>query len=85
MVSFFCLGWRYVADGLKKASVVEPIDPFQSGELHGFGVSPRSSSMDDLGLLKAVDRFGESVVIGITDAPDRRLDARLRQPFGIAN
>ena len=41
--------------------------------------------MDDLGLLKAVDRFGESVVLTVADTPDGRLDARLRQPFGIAN
>jgi len=41
--------------------------------------------MNDLGLGKTVDRFSESVVIGITNTPDRRLDARLRQPFAIAN
>lgn len=78
-------GWRYVADGLQKASAVEPVDPFQSGELHGFEVSPRSSPMDDLGLVKTVDRFSESVVIAVANTPDRRLDARFRQPFGIAN
>lgn len=41
--------------------------------------------MDDLGLVEIVDRFGESVVVGIADASNRRLDARLRKPFGIAN
>src|SRR5690606_13594324 len=41
--------------------------------------------MDDLGLVKTVDRFGESIVVTITNASDRRLDACLRQPFGIAN
>lgn len=63
-MSFFGFGWRYIADGLQKATVVEPVDPFQSGELHGFEVPPRSSPMDDLGLVKTIDRFGESV-----DAP----------------
>ena len=65
--------------------VVEPVDPFKRGELYGFEVSLRSSPMDDLGLVKTVDRFGERVVVGIANTPDRRLDARLRQPFGIAN
>jgi len=39
--------------------------------------------MDYFGLVKPVDRFGESVVIGIANAADRRLDACLRQPLGI--
>ena len=85
MVSFFGLGGRNVSDGLQKAAVVEPIDPFERGELHGFEVAPWSSPMDDLGLVKTVDRFGESIVVTITNASDRRLDACLRQPFGIAN
>jgi len=41
--------------------------------------------MHDLDLVKTVDRFSERVVIGIANTPDRRLDARFRQPFGIAN
>ena len=85
IVSFFCLGWRYVADRLQKASVVKPVLPFARGELHGFEVAPWSSAMDDLGLVKTVDRFSESIVVTVADASDRRLDARLRQPFAIAN
>jgi hypothetical protein len=64
---------------------ITEVDPFQFGELHGFEVSPRSSPMDDLGLVKTIDCFRESVVITVADTPDRRLDARFRQPFGIAN
>src|SRR5690606_12444546 len=48
-------------------------------------VSPRPTSMDDLGLVKTVDRFGESVVITVADTADRRLDASLRQSLRIAN
>ncbi len=44
-----------------------------------------SSPIDDLGLVKTVDRCGKSVVITVADTPDRRLDARLRQPLGITN
>ena len=39
--------------------------------------------MDDLGLVETVDRLGESIVITVADAADRRLDARLRQPLGV--
>ena len=83
VISFFGFGWRYVADGLQKAAVVEPIDPFERGELHGFEVAPWSSPMDDLGLVKTVDRFGESIVVEVTNTAYRRLDARFGQPLGI--
>ncbi len=42
--------------------MVEPVHPFECGELHGFEVAPWSPAMDDLGFVKAVDRFGERVV-----------------------
>ena len=45
--------------------------------------APRSAPMDDLGLVEAVDRFGESVVVGVADAADRRLDAGLGQALGV--
>ena len=39
--------------------------------------------MDDLGLVQAVDRFGERVVVGVADASDRRLDTGLDQALGV--
>jgi hypothetical protein len=39
--------------------------------------------MDHLSLVEAVDGFGESVVIGISDAADRRLHASFSQPLGL--
>ena len=83
VVSFFSLGGRNVSDRVQKSPVVEPVHPFEGGELHGFEVAPWPSLMDDLGFVKAVDRFGESVVIGIANTANRRLNACLRQPFGI--
>lgn len=85
IVSFFGLGRRNVSDGLQKVAVVEPVDPFERGELHSFKASPRSAAMDDLGLVKTADRFGESIVVTVANASDRWLDACLGQPFGIAN
>ena len=85
MVSFFSLGWRDIPDGLQEAAVVEPVDPFQCGELHGFELAPRSPAMDDVGLVKTVDRFGESIVVTVANASNGRLDAHLGQSFEIVN
>jgi hypothetical protein len=78
VVPFFGLGWRDIPGGFQKAAVVEPVDPFERSELHGFKVAPWSLPMDDLGFVKPVDRFRESIVVTIANASDRRLDARLR-------
>ena len=45
--------------------------------------SPRSAPMDDLGLVETVDRFGECVVVAVSDATNRRLHAGLRQALGV--
>ena len=70
---------RYIANGLQKPSVVEPIDPFKGGKLNGLEVSPWSAPVDHLGLVKTVDNFGESIVVGISDTADRRLYACFSQ------
>jgi hypothetical protein len=41
--------------------------------------------MDDLGLVKSVDGFGQSVVVAVADAADGRFNARLGQPLAVAN
>ena len=41
--------------------------------------------MDHLSLVETVDGFGESVVIGISDAADRRLDTSFSQALGVLN
>ena len=75
VVALLGFGRRDVADGLQEPAVVEPIHPFQRRELDGLEAAPWSTPMDHLGLLKAVDGFGERVVIGISDTADRRLHA----------
>ena len=42
-----------------------------------------TASVDDLGLVEAIDRFGESVVVGVADTADRWLDTGFRQTLGI--
>lgn len=74
---------------LEKSSVVEPIDPFQGGEFHRLEAARWAASMDDLGLVETVDRFGECVVVTITDTSDGWLDAssasrtRIAPPVGM--
>src|SRR3546814_6742335 len=53
----FC--WRDIADGFEQTVIVEPGHPFQRGQFHrGLGF-PRCPSMDQLGLVEAVDGLGE--------------------------
>ena len=41
--------------------------------------------MDDFGLEETDDGLGQGVVVGVTDAPDRWLDAGFGQTFGVAD
>jgi hypothetical protein len=63
--------------------MVEPVDPGERREFDGLEAPPGSAPMDHLGLVEAVDGFGERVVIGVADAADGGLDARLAQPLGV--
>jgi hypothetical protein len=55
-------GRRYVTDGLQESPVVEPVYPFQRRELDGFERPLWPASMDDLGLVETVNRFGENSI-----------------------
>src|SRR4051812_11552534 len=77
------LGGRDVADRPEETAVVEPVDPFEAGELDRFEAGPGAAPMDHLGFIEAVDGFGEGIVVAVTDAADRRLDARRGKPLGI--
>ena len=77
------LGRRDVPDRLKDPPVVEPVDPFQRGEFHGLEGSPGSAPMNDLGLVEAVHRLGERIVVGISYTSDRWLDAGASEALGV--
>src|SRR6476619_1590892 len=72
-----------VSDGLQEPPVVEPVDPFQGRELDSLEAAPWPAPMDHLGLVETVDGFGESIVIGISDTADRRLDTSFSQALGV--
>ena len=69
VITFLGFCWRDVADRLQQPAIVEPVDPFQRCELNSFEAPPRPASMDDLGLVEAIDRFGESIVVSVSNAP----------------
>ena len=71
--------------GLEQPAIVEPVHPFERGDLDGLEAPPWPALMDYLGLVETVDRFGESIVVAVADAADRGFDARFRQALGVAN
>ena len=54
LIGGLCFGGWNVADGLKQAPVVEPVDPLERGELDGFEGPPGSALVDGFGVVKAV-------------------------------
>ena len=78
-------GGREIADGLEEAPVVEPVHPFEGGELHSLGMAPGAAPADHFGLEQADDCLGESIVVAVADAADRRLDAGVGQALGVAD
>ena len=61
-------------DGRKQTTIVKPVDPFECfpfDRSHGF---PRPQLVNDLGFVEAVYRFGQGIIVRVTDAADRRLD-----------
>jgi hypothetical protein len=83
VVSFLGFGRRDISDGLQQSPVVEPVHPFQLSELNGFKGSPRSAPLDHLGFVESVDGLGQSIVVTVTDAADRRLYAGFGEPFRV--
>jgi hypothetical protein len=77
MVGGLGLSGRDVPDRLEEAVVVEPVDPFEGGELDRFEAAPGATPMDHLGFVKAVDGLGEGIVVAVADAADGGLDACL--------
>ena len=85
MAALLGLGRRDVADRLQQPAIVEPVDPGKRGKLDGLEAPPRSAPVDQLRLVEAVDRLGESVVVAIADAADRGLDTGLGEALGVSN
>ena len=67
--------------------VSPPVQPAEGGELDVVDGAPRSlaGSSDQLGLEQRVHGFGEGVVVGVADRPDRRHGADVVEAFAVAD
>src|SRR3546814_11706159 len=63
VVTFLGFSRWDIPDGREEPAVVEPVHPFERGIFNGLKGSPRTSPVDYLGLVKAVDRLGQGVVV----------------------
>lgn len=66
-----------------QAFLVVPEHPFGGGQLDVVDAPPRSTAVDQLGLVGGVDRLGEGVVITIAARADRWRDAELAETVGV--
>src|ERR1700730_10234354 len=83
IVAVFGFCWGNVADGLQQPAMVEPVHPFERGELDGFERAPWPTPVDHLGLVEAVDGLGQRVVVAVADAAHGRLDTSFGQALGV--
>ena len=82
-ISLFSFGWRDVADGLQQPTMIKPVYPFQRRQLNGLKRAPRPAPMNNLGLVKPVDRLGQRIVVAVANAADRGFDPCLGQTLGV--
>src|SRR5690606_14079493 len=78
----FCRG--YIPNRAQQPLVVVPVNPFQSGDFHGFATTP-GLPIDQLRLVYAVDGFSQSVVIAISFAAYRGLYPGLSEALGVSD
>lgn len=74
---------RNISDGRERAAVVEPIDPFERGELDDLKVAPRPPVSNDFGSVEPVGSLCEYVVGADANAVDGGFKASLGYPFGV--
>lgn len=63
--------------------MVEPVDSFERGVLDCLEAAPRSTPVEQLSLVETVDDLRQSVVVAVSGASDRQLDARFGKTFGV--
>lgn len=79
-----CFGWRDVSDASEQAPIIEPVHPSQRFPFHRVRRFPRAQPVDDLCFEQPDDRLGQGIILAVSDGADRWLEARLGQPFGVA-
>ena len=64
-------------------SLVEPVDPLQGGVLNVLEPAPGTVFANQLGLVETVERFGQGVVVAVSQGPNRGLRPSLGQALGV--
>ena len=73
-----------MTDGFKQACLVKPVHPIKSLPLERLDRLPGAFLSNQLRLIKPVDGLGKHVVVAVSGAAHRGLDASLREPFAVA-
>ena len=68
-----------------KATLVVPVDPAEGRQFNVLNGTPRSALTHELGLLQAVDGFGESVVVAVALGSHRGNCTLVVEPLGVTN
>ena len=84
VVGLLLCGWD-VPYWFEKPAVVEPVDVLEGGALDLIPVPPWSPLSDEFCLVKADDRFGQGVIVGIAHGTDRGFNAGLGETVGVAD
>src|SRR5680860_1525587 len=85
MIGGLELDGRDVVESAVKPLGVEPVHPAQRGKFDVVDAAPRALLADQLGLVQAVGRFGQRVVVAVADRPDRGDRPELGEPFAVAD
>src|SRR6476659_10547361 len=85
VVGGFELGRRDVAERAVEPCVVEPVDPAERRELDVVDGPPGCLAADQLCLEHPIYCLGQSIVIGISDGPNRRTSADVVESFGVSH
>jgi len=73
----FGLGGRDVSDWAEEVPIVEPVDPCEGCHFDLFDTPPGAETVDHLGLVEAVDRLGQGLVVTVAGAAHRGFKAGL--------
>ena len=65
--------------------MVEPDEPSEHGQLDGLQGLSRQAALDRFGFVQPVDRLGQGVVVSVSNAPHRGLNAGFGQALGVAD
>ena len=74
-----------MADGFKQACLVKPVHPIKSLPLERLDRLPGAFLSKQLRLVKAVDGLSKGIVVAVSGAAHRGLDASLQEPLSVAN